>query len=184
MTPSGTVTLTLTSAPKPFTGSIKIGVGTTHSAPCGRTIHGSKVRISKSGSLSTVNGIVTERSAPPLEEPVTVSRYSPLVRFIVSTITVPAPSMVSWSSSNIMGAFSAFKLALMLTDALNSLNPTTFTHAANGKPILATSSGTLGSRVKSGVAQSLLPCRPAKTWIPLAVTESLPTVKSFVERCR
>ena len=34
VTPSGTVTPTVTSAPeKPFTGSMKIGVGTTHSTP-------------------------------------------------------------------------------------------------------------------------------------------------------
>ena len=33
-TPSGTVTPIVTSAPEnPFTGSIKIGVGTTHSTP-------------------------------------------------------------------------------------------------------------------------------------------------------
>ena len=61
-------------------------------------------------------------------------------------------------------------LALMLTVESNSLNPTMLSQAANGRPIRATSSGTLWSRVKSGVAQSLLPSRPAKTWIPVAST--------------
>ena len=64
VTPSGRVTPIVTSAPKPLTGSMKIAVGTTHSTPCGTTIHGSRVTISKSGSLSTVNGTSTERCMP------------------------------------------------------------------------------------------------------------------------
>ena len=59
----------------------------------------------------------------------------------------------------------------MLTVESNSLNPTTLIHAANGKPIFATSSGTLCRSVKSAVAQSLLPSLPENTWIPVAVTD-------------
>ena len=94
VTPSGTTAESVTSAPKPFTGSTKIGVGTTQGTPPGRTIHGSIVTISKSGSLSTVNGTVTERSLPPLV-PVIVNSYSPLDRFIVSTTTAPKSSIVN-----------------------------------------------------------------------------------------
>ena len=70
--------------------------------------------------------------------------------------------MVNCWLSYINGAFCAFTVALMSTVLLNSLKPTTFTHAAKGSPYLATLSGTLGKMVKSGVAQSLLPSRPAK----------------------
>ena len=82
------------------------------------------------------------------------------------------------------GAFWALTVALIATVESNSLNPTTLIQAANGKPIRATLSGTLGRIVKSGVAQSLFPSRPAKTWIPLAETVVLPTVKESVPTWR
>ena len=76
---------------------------------------------------------------------------------MVSTITAPSSSTESCIESYIIGAFCALILALRLTVESNSLKPTTLTQAANGKPIFATSSGTLCNKVKSGVAQSSFP---------------------------
>ena len=181
--PSGITTERLTSAPNPLTGSTKIGVATTQGTPPGTMIQGSRVSIEKSGSLSTVNGTVTERSNPSLE-PVIVNTYSPLVMFMVSTTTAPSSSMDNICSLNETGAFAAFTLALKFTFPLKSLKPTVVTQAANGRPMRATSSGTLGRRVKSGVAQSLFPSRPAKDWMPLATTLVPPTSKDCVPKCR
>ena len=103
----------------------------------------------------------------------------PLSILIVSTITAPNSSTDNCCESNAKGAFCELILALILTVESNSLNPTTLIHAANGKPIFATSSGTLCRSVKSGVAQSLLPSLPENTWIPVAETEDSPTVKDW-----
>ena len=176
VTPFGTVTPTVTSAPKPLTGSMKIGVGTTHSTPPGRTIQGSSVNISKSGSLSTVKGTTTDRSIL-LYVPVIVSSYSPLERFMVSTTTAPNSSILNIWSTLSKAALAELIEPEIFTIESNSLNPTTLIQAANGKPILAILSGTLGKIVKSGVAQSLLPSLPAKTCIPLADTVVWSTVK-------
>ena len=179
--PSGTTTERLTSAPNPLTGSTKMGVGTTHGTPPGTMIHGSMVAMAKSGSLSTVNGTVTARSRPSCV-PVMVKVYSPLLMFMVSTTTAPSSSRDNVALLKVTGALSALTVALRLTLASNSLNPTVVIHAAKGRPMRATSSTTLGRRVKSGVAQSLLPSRPAKVWMPFAVTVVEPTVKSCVPK--
>ena len=89
---------------------------------------------------------------------------------MVSTTTAPNSSMLNIWSMLSNAALAELTVPEILTIESNSLNPTTLIQAANGKPILATLSGTLGKIVKSGVAQSLLPSRPAKTCIPLADT--------------
>ena len=62
--PLGSVTSTVTSAPNPLSGSMKIGVGNSQGTPPGTTSHGSNAMISKSGSLSTVKVTSTVRSKP------------------------------------------------------------------------------------------------------------------------
>ena len=103
---------------------------------------------------------------------------------MVSTTTAPNSSILNIWSTLSSGALAELTEPDILTVESNSLNPTTLIHAANGKPILATLSGTLGKIVKSGVAQSLLPSLPAKTCMPLADTVVWSTVKESCPICR